>query len=121
MRKGVERKTEKAAFELSSRRDGLRSWSAWVQGAGRRVDFAGKREIGDLACVRPSGVPADVTQDDPSASREGKGKGVQRETGTALCPCVPLVADSLPYLRQWTLKRTPNELEKVSLRKGDYA
>jgi hypothetical protein len=46
---------------------------------------------------------------------------VSKETGTALCPCVPLVADALHYLRKWTPKRTPNELEKVSLGKCDYA
>ncbi len=48
-------------------RDGSRSWAAWVAGAGRRADVAGKRETGDLPCTRPRGVPADATQGGPSA------------------------------------------------------
>ena len=39
-------------------RDGLRSWLAWVEGAGRRADVAGKREVGDLPCIRPRVVAA---------------------------------------------------------------
>lgn len=55
---------------------------------------------------------------------EGKGKGVQRETGTALCPCVPLGAGSavsgLNLSVKWTPKRTPKELKQVSLGKVNF-
>jgi len=48
------------------------------------------------------------------AVAKGQGKGVQRETGTAHCPGVPLAADACASeLAEWTPKRTPKELNRV--------